>query len=118
MNSNGLHRMTQPSKNRSRLSRKQKGGKHDPRRSDLGWTRRWTGRVFMNPPYGPETGKWLARLADHGDGIALIFARTETEMFHRHGWQRADAMLFLRGRLHFHSVDGARAAANAGAPSV
>jgi len=27
-------------------------------------------------------------------------------------------MLFLRGRLHFHRVDGSRASANAGAPSV
>lgn len=85
---------------------------------DDGLTRRWHGRVFLNPPYGPATGKWLARLAEHGDGIALIFARTETEMFHRYGWERADAMLFLRGRLHFHFVDGRRAKANAGAPSV
>ena len=85
---------------------------------DDGLTRRWDGRVWLNPPYGPETGRWLARLAEHGDGIALIFARTETETFHRYGWQRADAMLFLRGRLHFHTVDGTRAKANAGAPSV
>ena len=83
-----------------------------------GLARRWQRRVFLNPPYGPETGKWLARLAEHGNGVALIFARTETEMFHRFAWERADAMLFLRGRLHFHTVDGERAKANAGAPSV
>lgn len=85
---------------------------------DNGLIQRWSGRVFLNPPYGPETGKWLARLSEHGDGIALIFARTETEMFHRYGWQRADGMLFLQGRLHFHYVDGSRAKANAGGPSV
>ena len=67
--------------------------------------------------YHPS-GKWLARLVEHGDGIALIFARTETEVFHRWGWESADAMLFLRGRLHFHDVDGSRAKANAGGPSV
>lgn len=78
----------------------------------------WFGRVWLNPPYGPETGKWLEKLANHGDGIALIFARTETEMFHRFAWGLADAMLFLRGRLHFHHVDGTRAPANAGGPSV
>jgi hypothetical protein len=77
----------------------------------------WRGRVWLNPPYGRETGDWLDRLADHGNGIALIFARTETDMFFRHVWERADAVLFLRGRLHFHHVDGRRAAANAGAPS-
>ena len=85
---------------------------------DNGLLMRWNGRIFLNPPYGPETGKWLARLAEHGNGIALIFARTETEMFFRYGWERADGMLFLRGRLHFHYVDGSRAKANAGAPSV
>jgi hypothetical protein len=85
---------------------------------DNGLIQRWQGRVWLNSPYGPETGNWLARLAEHGNGIALIFARTETEMFFRWVWERADAMLFLRGRLHFHYVDGTRAKANSGAPSV
>lgn len=82
-----------------------------------GLVKPWEGRVWLNPPYGRETAKWLDRLADHGDGVALIFARTETDMFFRHVWERADAILFLRGRLHFHHVDGRRAEANAGAPS-
>lgn len=74
--------------------------------------------AWVNPPYGPQTGTWLEKLARHGNGIALIFARTETEMFHRWGWEMADAMLFLRGRIHFHRVNGERAQMNAGAPSV
>ncbi len=78
----------------------------------------WEGRVWLNPPYGSEAGKWLAKLAEHGDGIALIFARTETEMFFNEVWSKADALLFLKGRLYFHHVDGQKAAANAGAPSV
>lgn len=78
----------------------------------------WHGRVWCNPPYGLEAKPWLENLANHGNGIALIFARTETEMFFNQGWARADGLLFLRGRLHFHYVSGARAAANAGAPSV
>lgn len=85
---------------------------------DDGLSQEWRGRVFLNPPYGPETGHWLKKLSEHGNGIALIFARTETDMFHRWGWERADAMLFLRGRLHFYTVDGNRAKANAGGPSV
>ena len=84
---------------------------------DNGLQQPWHGRVWCNPPYGREATAWLARLADHGDGVALIFARTETEMFFSQVWERADAVLFLRGRLHFHHVDGTRAAANAGAPS-
>lgn len=85
---------------------------------DDGLTKPWSGRVWLNPPYGRETGVWLARLADHGNGVALIFARTETTMFVEHVWKRADALLFIEGRLHFHHIDGSRAKANAGAPSV
>ena len=85
--------------------------------NDNGLQQPWLGRVWMNPPYGKEAAAWLDRLADHGNGIALIFARTETDMFFRHVWEKADAVLFLRGRLHFHYVTGERAKANAGAPS-
>ena len=60
----------------------------------------------------------MRKLANHGTGIALVFARTETEMFVSEVWGRADAVLFLAGRLHFHHVDGTRAVANSGAPSV
>ena len=85
---------------------------------DNGLQKPWSGRVWCNPPYGRETAIWLAKLAEHGNGVALIFARTETDMFFRQVWDRADALLFLRGRLHFHHVTGVRAKANAGAPSV
>lgn len=85
---------------------------------DDGLKREWHGRVWCNPPYGREAAPWLARCADHGNAIALIFARTETAMFFEHVWAKADAVLFLEGRLHFHHVDGTRAAANGGAPSV
>ncbi len=83
-----------------------------------GLSKPWKGRVWLNPPYGPETGKWLDRLADHGNGIALIFARTETSMFFSSVWYRASALLFVRGRLHFHDVSGKRSKLNAGGPSV
>ncbi|GAB0151060.1 DNA N-6-adenine-methyltransferase [Marinobacterium sp. BA1] len=84
---------------------------------DNGLDWEWFGRVWLNPPYGREAAKWLERMADHGNGIALVFARTETDMFFRHVWQRAHSILFIRGRLHFHHVDGTRAKANSGAPS-
>lgn len=78
----------------------------------------WSGRVWLNPPYSREAEKWLKKLADHGNGIALIFARTETEAFFREVWRRATSVLFIEGRLYFYKVDGTRASANAGAPSV
>ena len=75
--------------------------------------------VWCNPPYGPHTFVWLHRLARHpAGGIGLIFARTETQGFFDEVWNRADAALFLKGRLYFHLADGRRAGDNAGAPSV
>lgn len=86
---------------------------------------RWSGRVWLNPPYtSAEIARWLARMADHGQGTALIFARTETEAFHRHVWEQAHGLLFLEGRLTFRLPDGGAPLGrdgrqqNAGAPSV
>lgn len=78
----------------------------------------WRGRVWLNPPYGMAAWPWLARLSDHGDGIALIFARTETAGFHEWVWPCAAGLLFLEGRLYFRRPDGTQAKGNAGAPSV
>jgi len=86
--------------------------------NDNGLAQPWEGRVWLNPPYGLEAAKWLSKLADHGNGIALIFARTETKMFFEQVWNKADSLLFLEGRLYFHHVSGVVAKANAGAPSV
>lgn len=84
-----------------------------------GLTAEWFGRVWLNPPYTDgELVKWMRRLADHGRGTALIFARTETEAFQEVVFGRAHGLLFLAGRLNFHLPDGRRAMANAGAPSV
>lgn len=85
---------------------------------DNGLTRGWTGRVWLNPPYGKETPRWLARMAHHGDGIALIFARTETDAWQRYVWSAADAILFLNQRINFFNVDGTESTFNAGAPSA
>lgn len=85
---------------------------------DNGLLQAWAGRVWCNPPYGRETGRWLARCAEHQNATALIFARTETSDWVEHVWGKAAAIFFLFGRLHFHHVDGRRAAANAGAPSA
>ncbi len=74
--------------------------------------------VWCNPPYGPETWQWLAKLAAHpAGGIALIFARTETDGFGATVWGHARAIRFLYGRLYFHHADGTRAGGNSGGPS-
>jgi len=83
-----------------------------------GLSKVWYGFIWANPPYGKHNINWLERMAIHGQGIALVFARTETEMFRKHIWPRADALLFLHGRIHFHYVNGIRAKGNCGGPSV
>ena len=85
---------------------------------DDGLAQEWSGFAWVNPPFGPEVETWLSRLADHGDGIGLVPARTETRWFVKAIWKRADAVLFLWGRPHFHHADGTRGRANSGAPIV
>lgn len=89
---------------------------------DNGLMQPWVDRVWCNPPYGNDAKTWLERLAAHGNGIALIFARTETDAFHRHVWGKADGIMFLRGRIDFLRADGKKHKGtgrngNAGAPS-
>ncbi len=71
-----------------------------------GLSREWSGRVWLNPPYDQDAEIWLERLAQHGNGVALVFARTETAWFKRVVWDRADALMFLHRRLHFRLQDG------------
>jgi hypothetical protein len=81
------------------------------------WTT-WRGRVWLNPPYGDRTHLWLAKMAAHRNGIALLYARTETQMFFDHVWGVANGIFFFRGRVCFCRADGKPAAEVAGAPSV
>jgi len=86
--------------------------------NDNGLLLPWSGRIWCNPPYGDQAYYWLMKLAGHGNGMALIFARTETVWFKRAVWERADAVMFIEGRLFFHHVSGERAKSNSGAPSA
>lgn len=67
----------------------------------------WDGLVWMNPPYGSMAVPFLDRLVAHGNGIALVFTRTETAWWHASA-PRADAVLFLRDRLRHVRADGFR----------
>lgn len=85
---------------------------------DDGLIQEWSGRVWCNPPYGLKMGPFLSKLAAHpGGGIALIFARTETRAFFDYVWDKATAILFIKGRLKFHKSDG-EMGGTAGSPSV
>jgi hypothetical protein len=84
---------------------------------DDGMAQPWQGEVWCNPPYGLELYAWLARLADHGDGVALLYARTDTIGFQTHVWGRASAVYFFAGRIWFHEpITGRQRDQNAGGP--
>lgn len=80
-----------------------------------GLSRPWTGAVWLNPPYS-EVGAWLDKLAIHGKGVALVFARTDTKWAQKH-LHLATSVFFPAGRIHFERPCGTKAG-NAGAPSM
>jgi hypothetical protein len=82
----------------------------------------WSGRVFLNPPYGRGMGKWIEKAwhevhEGHAELVcALIPSRTDTrawqdyilrEVRHTHGWnypkwrQETQMVRFLPGRVKF-----------------
>lgn len=88
-------------------------------KDDNGLIKSWFGRVWLNPPYDHSTmWNWIYKLSIHGNGVALLFARTETRGFFRHIWNKADSLLFIEGRLYFYNTNGEKAKTNSGAPSV
>lgn len=90
--------------------------KHHYNVLDNGLQKPWFGRVWMNPVYGRECINWLRRLADHGNGITIVFARTETKMFFECVWPKAESIFFFSGRLHFYKPNGQQCG-NAGGPN-
>jgi DNA N-6-adenine-methyltransferase Dam len=82
-----------------------------------GLKRPWHGRVWLNPPYGKQAGAWVQRLANHGDGIALVFSRTDVRWWHV-AVPLATVVSFIEGRLTFIAGAGQSAPGNSGGPSA
>ena len=83
---------------------------------DDGLSKEWVGRVWCNPPFSrKERHLWMEKMSEHGNGILLIPANMETKAFKKNVWGKADGILILNSRPHFHYVDGSRAKANSGA---
>lgn len=73
--------------------------------------------MWLNPPYGDAARVWIKKLAAHGNGIALVAARTQRNWFQTTVAQ-ASAVLFVRGSITFHNVDGTPAENAAPFPNV
>ena len=53
-------------------------------RADDGLRQPWHGLAWLNPPFGGRCGQvpWLRKFFAHGNGIALVAARTSADWFH------------------------------------
>lgn len=75
--------------------------------ADDGLKQKWEGRCWMNPPYGREIGKWVAKAryeARHGATVVcLVPARTDTAWWHDNV-PDAKVVRFLRGRVKFNDA--------------
>lgn len=85
---------------------------------DNGLIQPWFGQVWLNPPYGRYIDSWMKRMSEHGLGVSLVFARTDTIWFQEFVFPVADSILFLKGRLNFLHAGGIKSMQNAGAPSL
>jgi len=74
--------------------------------ADDGLAQRWTGRVWMNPPYGDEISAWVkkaydsVRLMDAVVVVGLLPVRTSSGWWHEYIEGKA-RIEYVRGRLRF-----------------
>jgi phage N-6-adenine-methyltransferase len=71
---------------------------------DDGLAQEWVGRIWMNPPYGRDIGKWMAKAREAGrvpgnTVVCLVPARTDTAWWHDYAMY--GRVVFIRGRLKF-----------------
>ena len=78
----------------------------------------WQGVCWMNPPYGREIGKWIAKACNEAQWgratvVCLLPARTDTKYWHQYIWDKQNhkprpgvGVRFLEGRLKFGDSKG------------
>lgn len=70
-----------------------------------GLSQRWTGRCWMNPPYGRAIRLWMKKAWEESQRergatvVCLVPARTDTAWWHEYA--KRGEVRFLRGRLKF-----------------
>ena len=71
----------------------------------------WSGKVWMNPPYGRVIGKFLQRASEQLDNgnaelcVALLPNSTGTVWFHDHVVPHIQELILLRKRVEFIDID-------------
>lgn len=100
----------------------------EPLRADMAYFREvdqglwlpWSGRVFVNPPYGSELPDWMRKI-DLERGrceviVALVPSRTDTGWWHEVAME-ASEIRFIRGRVVFEGGVYSTQGSNAPFPS-
>jgi hypothetical protein len=76
-------------------------------KDDDGLHKCWNGIVFMNPPYSREPLRsFCEKLANHGNGIALLVNRQDNLLWQDVIFPTAKSMIFMRHRVKFIRPDG------------
>lgn len=74
---------------------------------DDGLAQEWTGRCWMNPPYGDTIGAWVRKARESAMAgavvVCLVPARVDTAWWWDNCWQAE--IRFIRGRLRFGAGD-------------
>ena len=81
----------------------------DPKLSET-----WQGRIFLHPPHNANFEKYIDKMANHGNGIALVFSRTDSNAFHKYILNRAHALFFISGRFKYIDENGKKFKENCG----
>lgn len=87
---------------------------------DDGLATKWKGFVWLNPPYGITNQErlWLEKFFDHGNGLALVNAKTYTKWWHEVVFPSMSAIFFFCGRFSFYHVDGTMTEGKTGSPCL
>ena len=87
-------------------------------KNDNGIEKGWVGRVWLNPPYSnPEIQMFMRKMAEHNNGMALLYNRADSSWFQNYVLKVADSIMFLHKRIKFIGSDG-KIGGNPGAGSV
>ena len=69
-------------------------------KADDGLAQEWTGKCWMNPPYGRDIGKWMKKAHEsNAMVVCLVPARTDTKWWHDYAMN--GDITFIKGRLKF-----------------
>lgn len=79
----------------------------------------WNGRIFLHPMTDKKkTDEFVEKFSQHGNGILLIGAGTDSHTFQKHILNRAHALFFIQGRFYYLKEDGSKEKENCGKAMV